>query len=199
MKAEGAPTFDDERSVVAEVRGDVLEAPHLVVLRQHVEERVEHDIDQPVRADRRRRRHVPQRHGDRIAAGLLTQLCDHRHGEVDAVDRHAGGRERQRDAAGADRELECRPCPRGPARNATVASSSPRSTERVVLRRGRLVERHHRLVSVHAADATRRVGRLQSKFSGPQDRHATGDRARRARRVRRRSAGRGRPTRARRP
>ena len=94
--------------LVAEVRGHVLEAADLVVLRQQVEERVEHDVDQPVRAGDADVGEVAHGHVDRVAARLRPQPRDHRRREVDAVDPDTRRRERQRDPAGADRQLERR-------------------------------------------------------------------------------------------
>ena len=105
-EVERAAAFDDERAVVGEVRGDVLEAADLIVLGQQVEERVEHDIDQAVGARHSDIGEVADRDVDLIASRLRPKLRDHRLREVDAVDADAGRRERQRDPAGADRELE---------------------------------------------------------------------------------------------
>ena len=62
--------FDDERPVVGEVRGHVLEAPHLIVLGQQIEQRVEHDEDQPVPVGHIDVGEVADRDRDLVATGL---------------------------------------------------------------------------------------------------------------------------------
>ena len=54
----------------------------------------------------RGRREVADRDADLLRARLRAQSFDHRGREVDAVHANAALRERQRDAAGADPELE---------------------------------------------------------------------------------------------
>ena len=52
------------------------------------------------------RREVADRDADLLSARLRAQSLDHRGREIDAVHANAALRERQRDAAGADPELE---------------------------------------------------------------------------------------------
>ena len=100
--------LDHEAAARLEVRGDVLEARDLRVLRRQVADRVEDDVRERERAVDLRRREVADRDLDLLPAGLLAQLGDHRLGEVDPVHADAALRERQRDPAGADPELERR-------------------------------------------------------------------------------------------
>ena len=81
-------------------------AADLVVLREQVEERVEHDVDQAIGAGDPDLGEVAHGHVDRVTTRLGPQLCDHRRREVDAVDVDTRRREWQRDPAGADRKLE---------------------------------------------------------------------------------------------
>ena len=98
--------LDHEASAGLEVRGGVLEAGHLIVLRGQVVDRV---VDQV--GERELARHlgggeVAQRDLDPVGAGLRPELLHHLAREVDAAHRHAAPGERQRDPAGADAELE---------------------------------------------------------------------------------------------
>ena len=102
----------EEHAVVGEMPGDVLEAADLGVLCQQVVQRVEHEVRQPVRAVHAYRRHVALRDRDPVSAGLLAQPGDHRGRHLDAIDLDSAGRQRQGDAAGADRKLENRPATR---------------------------------------------------------------------------------------
>ncbi len=43
-------SLDHENSVIIQMPRDILEATHLLVLSEQIEQRVEHDVDQPVRA-----------------------------------------------------------------------------------------------------------------------------------------------------
>ena len=70
-------------------RGDVLEAAHLVVLGEQVEQRVEDDVDQPVVPATGDVGEVADRDRDRVAARLVAQPGDHRRRQVDAVDADA--------------------------------------------------------------------------------------------------------------
>ena len=134
------------------VRGDVLEAANLLVLRKQVEERVEHDVHERIRAGDADLREVAHRHIDGVAPGLGPELLDHRRGEVDAVDANARSRERQRDPAGADRELErgatFRELGQDHDRRVLVVALH----ERVVDRGVGFVEAHDRLVALHRGD-----------------------------------------------
>ena len=71
------------------MRGDVLEAGDLCVLRRQVHDRVADEIRECEGTVDRRRREVPNRHADLLRAGLRTKPRDHLLGEVDAVDGHA--------------------------------------------------------------------------------------------------------------
>jgi hypothetical protein len=115
VQKSGNEGFDDERIVVAQVARDVLKAANLRILGQQVEERVEDHEDQPVRAGDRDVGEVADRHGDPVAAGFGPQSRDHRRRQLDAVDVHALGGQRERDAAGADRQFQS-PTVAGPAR-----------------------------------------------------------------------------------
>ena len=88
------------------MRGRVREAAQLVLLGEQREERVEGDEDERVDALDGDVGEVAHRHRDRVAAGLLAELRDHRLGGVDAVHLEAALGEREREPAGADRELE---------------------------------------------------------------------------------------------
>ncbi len=82
----------------------VLEHRNLSVLRGDVVDRVEDDVGERERPLHSRGRHVADLDPDLVR--LRSQLRDHVRREVDAGDPHASGRERHRDPAGADRQLE---------------------------------------------------------------------------------------------
>lgn len=105
----GHERFDHEDAVGRQVRGDVREAAHLLLLRQQVEQGVEHEVDQAVGARDRHVGEVAQRDGEPLPARLRPQPGDHGRREVDAVDPDAAGRERQRDAPRSHRKLQRRP------------------------------------------------------------------------------------------
>ena len=100
------PHFDHEAAARLQVRGDVLEARDLRVLRRQVHDRVEDEVREGERPVDGGRREVADRDADLLRALLRAQSLDHRGREVDAVHANAALRERQRDAAGADPELE---------------------------------------------------------------------------------------------
>ena len=100
------PHFDHEAAARLQVRGDVLEAGDLLVLRRQVHDRVEDEVRERERPVDPGRGEVADRDADRLAAGLGSQSFDHRGREVDAVHANAALRQRQRDAPGADPELE---------------------------------------------------------------------------------------------
>ncbi len=81
----GHEHLDDEPSTRAQARRDVAEAPHLICLREKLEERVEDDEDQRELVLDRDVGHVADRHVDAVAAGFRVHLRDHRGRRVDAV------------------------------------------------------------------------------------------------------------------
>ncbi len=104
----GQHHLDHEAPARLEVRGRVLEARDLRVLRGQVHDRVEDEVGDREASLDRRRREVADRDADRLGARLGLQPRDHRLREVDAADADATLRERQGDPAGADPELERR-------------------------------------------------------------------------------------------
>ena len=98
--------LDDEDAAVGKDAGDVREAPHLVLLGEKPEQRVEDEIDERVRAIHADVREVAHRHADPVAARLRAEPRDHRFGRVDAVHLEPALEERQRDPARTDGELE---------------------------------------------------------------------------------------------
>ncbi len=98
--------LDHEAPARLEVRGDVLEARDLLVLRRQVHDRVEDEVGDRERPLDRGRGEVADRHADVLGARLRAQSRDHRLREVDPVHADSALRERQRDPAGADPELE---------------------------------------------------------------------------------------------
>src|SRR4249919_4271537 len=68
--------LDREAAARFEVRGDVLEARDLGVLRRQVADRVEDDVRERKRAVHLRRRKVADRDLDLVPTGLLAQLRD---------------------------------------------------------------------------------------------------------------------------
>jgi len=98
--------LDDEDAIRGQVAGGVLEAANLVVLRQQIADRVVDQVDQPVGAPGTDARHVTHGDLDRVPVRLLAHPVNHVCRQLDAVDAHPGGPERQRDAASAHRELE---------------------------------------------------------------------------------------------
>ena len=128
---------------------DIFKAAHLVVLSQQIEEGVEDHIDQWKGSVDRHPGKVTRRDRDCVAAGLRSQPRHHGRRDVDTVDAHATGRERQRDAAGTDRQLE------DGARTGKGVQELDRgcliSPRRVVVDLGGfLTEAQNRLVAVHA-------------------------------------------------
>ena len=97
--------LDHEPPAGSQMRGGVLEARHLAVLRDQVEDRVEHEVDERELAVDARGRHVPDDGLDPVGAGLLAQAIQHRLRVVHAGDPDSFG-ERQRDPAGPDGELQ---------------------------------------------------------------------------------------------
>ena len=137
MQIAGHERLDDERAVVGEVGGDVLEAAHLLVLVQQVEERVVDDVDQPVAAGARRPRRSrpssprsPRRRAWRAASRPSPARCRcRRH----ATPRAASGSAIRPVPIG---ELERRPpCRRAAPGTRPSSSSSP--ARDVVVDRGR--------------------------------------------------------------
>ena len=104
----GDEGLDQEHAALGEMGGRVREAAHLGLLAGQAEEGVEGDEDERERALDRHVGEVAHRHRDAVAAGLLPELRDHRLGGVDAVHLEAPLGEREREPAGADRELEHR-------------------------------------------------------------------------------------------
>src|SRR5271155_3237746 len=96
----------DEQSIIVEMVGDVLEAPHLVLLSQEVEQRVEHDEDQPVGSGHWHLSEVSHRDRELLASRLGPELGDHCRRKVDAVDPDPACGQRKCDASRANRELE---------------------------------------------------------------------------------------------
>jgi hypothetical protein len=99
--------FDDEHAVIGQVGRHVLERANLVVLGEQVEERVVDDEDHPVGPVDRNVGEVAHRHGDVLAARLVSEPRHHGGGTVDAVHPHSTFSQGQADATGPDRELEC--------------------------------------------------------------------------------------------
>src|SRR3954470_14144100 len=98
--------LNDEAAAGLQVRGDVAEARNLGRLGRQVRDRVEDQICDAECAFHGRRREVADRDADVFAAFLRSQLRDHRVRHVDPVHRHSPLRERNRDPARPDSELE---------------------------------------------------------------------------------------------
>ena len=98
--------LDHETAAGLEVRRRVAEARDLRRLRGQVHDRVEHQVGEGERPVHRGRGEVADRHADSVRAGLRPQPRDHRLRHVDAVHRHAALRQRERDPARPDPELE---------------------------------------------------------------------------------------------
>ena len=102
--------LDHEAAAGLEVGGDVPEARDLLVLRRQVHDRVRDEVGERERPRDGRCREVADRDADLLRARLRAQARHHRLRELDPVHSDAARRERQRDPARADTELE-----RGPA------------------------------------------------------------------------------------
>src|SRR5215216_1117108 len=76
--------LDDKCAVVGEMGGYVLETAHLVVLRQEVEQRVEHDVDQAVAVRDRHVGEVTDGHRNLVTARLGPESGDHGRRKIDA-------------------------------------------------------------------------------------------------------------------
>src|SRR4029453_6750995 len=98
--------MDHESPTAGEVRGGVLEARNLCVLRDEVEDRVEHEVHDRELAVDAGGGEVTDRDLDIRRGGLLAQAGDHVHGVVDPDDGNAALGEGNGDPAGADPELE---------------------------------------------------------------------------------------------
>src|SRR6266545_1918959 len=98
--------LDHEPPSAAQLRRGVLEARNLLVLRDQVEDRVEHQVDERELSADTGCGEVTDRHLDVLAPGLGAQPSHHGFGAIDAGDAHAALGERERDPAGADPELQ---------------------------------------------------------------------------------------------
>ena len=98
--------LDDEAPAGLEMRRHVAEARDLRLLGRQVHDRVEDHVGEGERAVHLRRGEVADRHADVLAARLRAQLRDHRLRQIDPVNLDAPLRERERDPAGPDPELE---------------------------------------------------------------------------------------------
>src|SRR5436305_7097222 len=90
------------------MRGNVLEAGDLGVLRRQVVDRVEDQVRERERPLDASGREVPDRHADQFSPRFRLELRDHRLREVDAVYLHAALGEGKGDPPGTDPELEGR-------------------------------------------------------------------------------------------
>ena len=86
--------------------GGVLEARHLRVLRDQVEDRVEHQVDERELSVQAGCREVSDGYFDVLGSGLGAQAGHHSFRVVDTGYRDAALGKRKRDPACADRELE---------------------------------------------------------------------------------------------
>jgi hypothetical protein len=146
--------LDDEAALRCEMRGDVLETTDLIVLRQQVEQRVEHEIHERILAGHPDIGEVADRHRELVAARLRPQSVDHRLRQVDTVDAHAACCQRQGNPTGTDRQLQRRSAT-GPRLEKSDGGVFVASQYVVVGGRRGPVEAHHRLVVLHAADPSR--------------------------------------------
>jgi hypothetical protein len=102
----GNESLDDEDTIVSQVRGDVLEAADLRLLRLQGKERVENDVHKRVPTLDRDLREVADGDGNRPSARFRPQASDHRLRGVDAVDIDPAFGKRERNAPGPHREFE---------------------------------------------------------------------------------------------
>src|SRR5215472_15440969 len=102
----GYEAFDDKHPARAEHTSDVAETLSLPGLAEQAEQRVEDQIHQAERPSGRDLSHVADDDGDRLTTRLGPQPFYHRGGGVDPLHRGPPGGQRQRDPAGADRQLE---------------------------------------------------------------------------------------------
>src|SRR5919199_1353660 len=98
--------LDDEAAAGLEMRRDVLKAGDLLVLRGEVHDRVGDEVRDRERAVHGRRGEVPDRDADLLRARLGAEPCHHRFRQVDPVDGYPAARERERNPARADAQLE---------------------------------------------------------------------------------------------
>src|SRR5262249_40393785 len=98
--------LEDERASGLQVLRDASQAALLLLARAEHVEGVVDDVDDPEAAAPLDVRERTDRDGDPRAAGFRLQTLDHGWRDVDALDVHASLHERQRDAPGADAELE---------------------------------------------------------------------------------------------
>ena len=92
-----------------EVPGGIAEALDLLLLGEQVPDRVEHEVDEGESLTGPGRGHVAERDGDPLGSGLLAQAGEHRLRQFDPGHLDAHLPQRERDPAGADRELEGAP------------------------------------------------------------------------------------------
>src|SRR4051794_34238795 len=88
------------------MRGPVLKAGDLLILRCQVPDRVEDEVRERERRVDCGRGEVADGDPDLLSARLRAQLRDHRSRQVDPMHAHATVRERDRDPASANAELE---------------------------------------------------------------------------------------------
>jgi hypothetical protein len=88
------------------MRGDVLKACDLLILCRQVADRVEDEVGERERSLDRACGEIADRHVDVLGTRLRAKSRYHRLREVDSVHADAAPRERQRDSARADPELE---------------------------------------------------------------------------------------------
>lgn len=90
------------------MRGRIAEDVDLPVLRGHVADGVEHQIDHRELTGHPRRRHIADRDLDRVATRLARDPRRHRPAQLDATHRHTASGQRRGDPPGPNGELEYR-------------------------------------------------------------------------------------------
>ena len=91
-----------------QVDKNVAKTAQLVLLTEQREERIEHDVDQAIRALDRDVRKIARRHRNLCPTWFGAHLGDHRFGGIDTVYAHTVCGEWERHPSGADAQLERR-------------------------------------------------------------------------------------------
>ncbi len=102
----GDERLDHEDTTISQLRRHVTETAELILLREQREESVEGDEDEREAAVDLHVGKVADRHRHGVAVGLLSELRHHRAGRIDTVHVETPANQRQRDAPGADPQLQ---------------------------------------------------------------------------------------------
>jgi hypothetical protein len=78
--------LDDKHAISVEMSSCILETPYLLIFREQIENRVEHEIHQGVCVAHSDGRNVADLNSQMFAAGSASELIDHCRRHVDSID-----------------------------------------------------------------------------------------------------------------